>query len=125
MQYCSSGNTIAMGELFYQTTDLNVPFKVLTATISVSALLFCFRRALYTKPNSPESAYQGQSSPVMFRCKATFSSGLFISYFFPRSCGDLLGNISSLTFSYYVQNLEHATRNDHAAWQHLSQSDGL
>ena len=38
---------------------------------------------------------------------------------------DILYNISSLTFSYCVQKLEHATRNDHVVGQHLSQSDKL
>ena len=36
---------------------------------------------------------------------------------------DLLYYEFQLTFSYCVQKLEHATRNDHATWQHLC--DGL
>ena len=49
--------------------NATLPFRVLTATTTVSVLLCCFRRALYTEPNSPEmyrkvSVHLRQSSSV-------------------------------------------------------------
>ena len=79
-----------------------IPFNVLTATTSVSAVLCHFKWALNTKPNSPENVLNWNH--IQWQCSDEFCL---------------------LTLPYTTQKLEHAIWNNHILWQHINQVNRL